>query len=558
MSQKFFSSQIVERPPGKLVLSRDVGSPSGAFRRLEPLADVSPRVGSCISAANAYLDFLEKRCAQIGWENLCIVARPIKKQELDVVSGVLEMSYYSKTSLIGGFRSDESLIASKPTFEKRFQAWPSGFFIAVLADRRTGEEIGPVGYSTGCPTNLYISSSKSGAPAAISPAFKEWNASSPFVENGNAFHVFSTSSLIRGIGVQQLLIDATLLHAFYTDRTYRLADFPANMLHNQALDCGDDLLNFYARAGFKMLSTSSSSRETHVVLYRKLRESHQIRSGGKSVVISTDAKDFPVRDGVLPIYAGSVPELLSRELPAYAGPVAGKRVLDIGSGSGILSISAALHGASHVVAVDINPRAVRTTIKNARNAGVSVDARLGSYLAPITDSERFDIIISNPPFVATPPNPRAAIHTGGGQDGADPLRHILEGSYQKLASEGKIVLYMLSLKKGPVSVIEEAIRESSLFKECKTLLFQCHSEDYLIADFFREFENYPGYSAWRSKLLESGVTGLQRYLVVMHRVSPDDQSAGTVQTILDGDGLLGKTWSRDQNVSLFTGWLETL
>lgn len=49
----------------------------------------------------------------------------------------------------------------------------------------------------------------------------------------------------------------------------------------------------------------------------------------------------------------------------------GKRVLDVGCGSGILSIYCAKRGASEVVAVDIDPLAVEETIKNAKVNKVS-------------------------------------------------------------------------------------------------------------------------------------------------------------------------------------------
>ncbi len=56
----------------------------------------------------------------------------------------------------------------------------------------------------------------------------------------------------------------------------------------------------------------------------------------------------------------------------------GKRVLDLGCGTGILAIAAALLGAKPVVAVDIDHRAVEITSKNARLNGVDLEVKLGS------------------------------------------------------------------------------------------------------------------------------------------------------------------------------------
>lgn len=78
--------------------------------------------------------------------------------------------------------------------------------------------------------------------------------------------------------------------------------------------------------------------------------------------------------------------------------VAGKRVLDICTGSGILAIEAALKGALEVVAYDISPAAVACASSNAERAGVDVAVRLGT-LADARDAGPFDVVVSNPPYV---------------------------------------------------------------------------------------------------------------------------------------------------------------
>ena len=69
----------------------------------------------------------------------------------------------------------------------------------------------------------------------------------------------------------------------------------------------------------------------------------------------------------------------------------GERVLDYGSGSGILAIAAARLGAAHVDAVDIDPLAVATATANARANGVAVRAAHPEALAGGT----YDIVVSN-------------------------------------------------------------------------------------------------------------------------------------------------------------------
>ena len=72
----------------------------------------------------------------------------------------------------------------------------------------------------------------------------------------------------------------------------------------------------------------------------------------------------------------------------------GERVLDVGTGSGVLAIMAALRGA-RVEATDTDRRAIQAAEKNAQLNGVSVDFHLGALFAGITGA--FDAILANLP-----------------------------------------------------------------------------------------------------------------------------------------------------------------
>jgi HemK-related putative methylase len=74
----------------------------------------------------------------------------------------------------------------------------------------------------------------------------------------------------------------------------------------------------------------------------------------------------------------------------------GSRVLDMGTGSGASAVAAARYGCP-VVAVDINPAAVRCTRINALLNNVEVDAREGDLFAPV-QGECFDVVLFNPPY----------------------------------------------------------------------------------------------------------------------------------------------------------------
>jgi release factor glutamine methyltransferase len=72
------------------------------------------------------------------------------------------------------------------------------------------------------------------------------------------------------------------------------------------------------------------------------------------------------------------------------------RILDLGCGSGAVGIFAARRGCN-VVAVDINPSAIRCMRINALLNSVEIDVRQGDLFAPV-ESERFDVVAFNPPY----------------------------------------------------------------------------------------------------------------------------------------------------------------
>jgi SAM-dependent methyltransferase len=75
-------------------------------------------------------------------------------------------------------------------------------------------------------------------------------------------------------------------------------------------------------------------------------------------------------------------------------------VLDLGAGCGIQALLAARH-ADRVVASDLNPRAVTIASFNAALNHVAVDCIEGDLFEPVR-GQRFDLIVSNPPFVISP------------------------------------------------------------------------------------------------------------------------------------------------------------
>jgi methylase of polypeptide subunit release factors len=76
------------------------------------------------------------------------------------------------------------------------------------------------------------------------------------------------------------------------------------------------------------------------------------------------------------------------------------RALDLGTGGGVQALHLSTH-ADSVVATDLSTRALAYARLTAALNGLTVDLRSGSLLEPVA-GERFDLVVSNPPFVITP------------------------------------------------------------------------------------------------------------------------------------------------------------
>lgn len=151
--------------------------------------------------------------------------------------------------------------------------------------------------------------------------------------------------------------------------------------------------------------------------------------------ILTDKLDYRDIDQVFPLFGEQqffLDELISEKIKDA-------EVLEIGLGSGVLSIGAARAGAKQVTALEINPRAKNFAgfnfiLNGVEDKIVVIDGHPQIW-EPVA-GRQFDYVISNPPFEPTPPGMDYFHHSAAGPYGLDFLDKLFAGLDTHLTDQG--------------------------------------------------------------------------------------------------------------------------
>lgn len=138
---------------------------------------------------------------------------------------------------------------------------------------------------------------------------------------------------------------------------------------------------------------------------------------------------------------------LAQEKLALSGSTQ-QRGVDLGTGSGIIAISLKLeYPPLEMHAVDLSAAALAVARENARTLAADIIVYQGSWYAPLI-GQRFDLIVANPPYVATddphlqlnglPHEPQLALTAGA--EGLDCLHPIIAGAPSHLHPGGWLIL----------------------------------------------------------------------------------------------------------------------
>ena len=215
------------------------------------------------------------------------------------------------------------------------------------------------------------------------------------------------------------------------------------------LDAGLLLAHTLRTTRVRLMSDGASAvAPAAVERYRVLIER---RAGGEPLAYLTGEREFwslPLRVSRAVLVPRPETELLvERALALRAAPEG--RVLDLGTGSGAIALALASERPGwQVTATDISTAALAVARANAVHLGrTSIDFRQGSWFAPLAGA-RFDLIVSNPPYVAADDpalgdpalahEPRRALTPGA--DALRCLREIARDAPQHLEPGGWLLL----------------------------------------------------------------------------------------------------------------------
>ena len=144
-------------------------------------------------------------------------------------------------------------------------------------------------------------------------------------------------------------------------------------------------------------------------------------------------------------------EVLVNQALERARPLPQPSIVDLGTGSGIVAIVLAKHSPSAVVtAVDVSPAALSIARANGERHGARVRFLEGDWYSPLA-GERFDLIVSNPPYIVDgdphlaqnglPFEPQTALTDGVADgDGLACIRAIVGGAPAHLSPSGWLLM----------------------------------------------------------------------------------------------------------------------
>lgn len=170
--------------------------------------------------------------------------------------------------------------------------------------------------------------------------------------------------------------------------------------------------------------------------------------------------------------------LVERALAGIADHAAPLAILDLGTGSGAIALALASElPRARVTALDVSRAAVAIAERNATSLGVDgrVTFLVADWMAGLAPHARFDVIVSNPPYVASAAlagldpevrcEPRLALD--GGADGMREFQRLVPAAATRLAPGGRL---LVEVGEG------QALTVAALFRQSQLADVACHAD----------------------------------------------------------------------------------
>lgn len=240
---------------------------------------------------------------------------------------------------------------------------------------------------------------------------------------------------LSAAGVMEALNDAALLLSYVT---------------------GEAPLSLRADAGRELVAEDAAAYES-LLMRRAAREPLQYITG-EAPFMGLMLKAMP--EVLIPRF--DTETLCEQALQRLSGD---ERVLDLCTGSGALAVAIADHfSGAKVYAGDISPNAVALARQNALCCGVNITVRQGDLFMPFA-GERFDMIVSNPPYIPSGDLPglmaevqaEPVLALDGGRDGLDFYRRIIKEAPCYLTANGWL---LLEFGDGQAQAVTALLKES--------------------------------------------------------------------------------------------------
>lgn len=151
-------------------------------------------------------------------------------------------------------------------------------------------------------------------------------------------------------------------------------------------------------------------------------------------------REWTLRRGVFPSTLSAATEVMASIVPYPQGG----SFLEVGCGTGVISVTAALIGCASVTALDINEKAVANTAANAERHGVSDRVRVlqSDMYTALEPTERFDAIFWNVPWTYVEDGFALStdLHSAVFDPGYQGQARYIAGAHEHLADGGRLLL----------------------------------------------------------------------------------------------------------------------